>query len=286
MIQKWWTRSVVGLLAAGALMAYSSGPPDGYAGDPPAMNNCTACHSTFPVNSGDGTLSLVGLPETYVPESTYTFQVTLQDPGQSRWGFELTVIDGAGNQAGVLEAVDGTVQISEGPGNQRDYAKQTSSGTFNGQPSATWTLRWTAPPAGTGPVTFYVAGNAANGNFSTSGDYIYTTTLSSAPVAVEEENSSPRQGALPYRLYPNPLHAPQTVQIQGVPGSRGPVQALVLDSSGRLATLLTLEASGSGMAQGYWSGKDLENRPLKAGTYWLHIPQGSKPVTLPLLWLP
>ncbi len=284
MTPKRWILGLGGLLAAGTLMAYSGGAPNGYAGDPPAMNNCTACHSTFPVNSGDGTLSLAGLPETYVPESTYTLQVILQDPGQSRWGFELTVIDEAGNQGGVLEAVDGTVQISEGPGNQRDYAKQTSSGTFNGQSSATWSLRWTAPPAGTGPVTFYVAGNAANGNFSTSGDYIYT--LSSAVVTVEEADTSPRQGALPYRLYPNPLHAPRTVRIQGLTGPPGQVQALVLDSSGRLATLLTLEPSGAGRAQGYWNGKDLENRPLKAGTYWLHIPQGRKPIVLPLLWLP
>ncbi len=274
--------SLLGMIVATGLQAYSGGPPNGYAGDPPAMNNCTACHGTFPVNSGDGTLAIVGLPEVYQPGSTYTFQVTLEDPGQSRWGFELTVIDEAGNQAGTLEAVDGTVQISEGPGTQRDYAKQTLSGTFPGQTSATWTLRWTAPAAGAGVATFYVAGNAANGNGSVSGDYVYT--LNTAVVAVAEGEASEIQGSTQPHVVPNPLTSPQPLRIQGVPGA--PPHALVLDSAGRLVSLLPLQTLGTGDLQGQWTGRDLHHRPLHPGTYWLHLRSPSSTVVLPLLWLP
>lgn len=37
-------------------------------------------------------------------------------------------------------------------------------------------MTWNAPNSGVGSITFYVAGNAANGNFNTSGDNIYATT--------------------------------------------------------------------------------------------------------------
>ena len=42
-----------------------------------------------------------------------------------------------------------------------------------------WTFKWTAPTNDVGPITFYAAGNAANGDFSTSGDYIYTQKATS-----------------------------------------------------------------------------------------------------------
>ncbi|MBC7931811.1 MAG: PQQ-dependent sugar dehydrogenase, partial [Rubrivivax sp.] len=47
---------------------------------------------------------------------------------------------------------------------------------FPGQKNgASWTFRWTAPAEDVGPVTFYAAGNHANGDGNTSGDNIYFT---------------------------------------------------------------------------------------------------------------
>jgi hypothetical protein len=157
--------------------AHSGGPNDGYAGDPPNYRNCTHCHSTFPVNSGDGVLEIQGLPAEYIPESTYVLTVFLADTGQMRWGFEMTVINSADSlQAGEMIPVNPSrVQISPGAGSQRDYAKQTSTGTDPGQPNGTtWSINWTAPLAGTGPVQFYLAGNAADNNNNKWDDYIYT----------------------------------------------------------------------------------------------------------------
>ena len=44
-----------------------------------------------------------------------------------------------------------------------------------------WEFQWTAPDADVGPITFYAAGNASNGNFNPIDDYIYTTQSESTP---------------------------------------------------------------------------------------------------------
>ena len=43
--------------------------------------------------------------------------------------------------------------------------------------TGTWTFNWTPPAAGSGPVHFYLAGNAVNGNNSSDGgDHVYTAS--------------------------------------------------------------------------------------------------------------
>ncbi len=68
-------------------------------------------------------------------------------------------------------------QLSNPGGQGAQYFKHRSAGTFAGQANnATWSFDWTAPGAGVGQVTFYVAGNAANNNGSDLGDRIYATS--------------------------------------------------------------------------------------------------------------
>ncbi|MCB2199473.1 choice-of-anchor D domain-containing protein [bacterium] len=152
--------------------AFSGGPPQGRAGDPPGNANCTVCHSSFGVNSGDGSLTISEILE-YEPGETYDLTVSLTDDGQSRWGFQAIPKDGSNATAGALVISDGTNTQANG-----DYINHTSTGTNAGSTTGnSWDFQWTAPAAGTGDVTFYVAGNAANNNFSTSGDYIYTISM-------------------------------------------------------------------------------------------------------------
>ncbi|MBZ0263137.1 T9SS type A sorting domain-containing protein [bacterium] len=158
------------MLAVSSAFAYSGGPPNDRAGNPPAFANCTQCHSSFPVNSGNGALDITELFE-YTPGETYTLEVNLSDPGQQRWGFELTIYDDGNDFAGEIDVTDNTNTQLNG-----DFLKHTGNGTYFGEQQGTWSFDWTAPAEGTGEVTIYLAGNAANGNFSTSGDYIYTTT--------------------------------------------------------------------------------------------------------------
>src|SRR4029079_17212748 len=88
--------------------------------------------------------------------------------------------------AGDLQTLDGLTQVlnNAGPGGARQYIEHTAAGTFVGQQnSASWTFNWTAPPTDIGPVTFYAAGNQANNDGNTSGDYIYKTFVVSAPAS-------------------------------------------------------------------------------------------------------
>lgn len=176
------------LFVTALALGYSSGPPQGYAGDPPGNNNCTFCHNSFPVNSGDGTQTITELTE-YIPGETYTLEISISDPGQSRWGFQLTAKDGDNQFAGILENVDGNAQPN---GN---YINHTSQGTQLGEDMGTWTVEWWAPDEGVGDVTFYLANNAANGNFNDQGDYIYTTSV-----------TVPEGGGDPYDIIATPIN--------------------------------------------------------------------------------
>ncbi|MBK9167717.1 MAG: IPT/TIG domain-containing protein [Bryobacterales bacterium] len=53
----------------------------------------------------------------------------------------------------------------------------------SGTGSATFEFDWTAPENDVGPVDFFAAGNAANGNGSNTGDRIYSTTARLTPEA-------------------------------------------------------------------------------------------------------
>jgi uncharacterized repeat protein (TIGR01451 family) len=98
----------------------------------------------------------------------------------------LTVLDTSDEKAGDLQTLDGFTQVlnNAGPGGARQYVEHTSAGTFVGQQNgASWTFNWTAPSTDIGPVTFYAAGNQANNDGNTSGDYIYKTFVATAPAS-------------------------------------------------------------------------------------------------------
>lgn len=168
-----------------SVFAYSNGAPNAYAGNPPQNRNCTQCHDDYPVNSGDGSVAITGLPAGgFVPGYTYDLGVTVTDPGQQRWGFELAVLYVSGTsylQAGTLICTQQTTTVISSSAS-RDYLKQIVSGTFPGTPGPTsWQFQWTAPDITVDSLTFYVAGNAANNSSTFDGDYIYTVTYGLTP---------------------------------------------------------------------------------------------------------
>ena len=168
------------------VQGFSSGPPAGYTGAPgEEPEACAECH--VPADAGTGHISITA-PQTYVPGQTYPITVTHTNADQTRlrWGFELTVLDTSDEKAGDLENIDGLTQLlnNQGPGGARQYIEHTAAGTFVGQQNgASWTFNWIAPATDVGPVTFYTAGNQANNDGNTSGDYVYKTFVASAPAS-------------------------------------------------------------------------------------------------------
>jgi hypothetical protein len=78
----------------------------------------------------------------------------------------------------VIRVDESRTQISRAL-NGRQYLKHTAIGTDPGTPDAApgWAFAWLAPSQPTGPVTFYAAGVAANGNGFNTGDLVYDARL-------------------------------------------------------------------------------------------------------------
>ena len=170
------------IVSSGSVFAFSNGPPDEKTGAPNETTCAQAnCHTGNDLNVSGGSLMLT-IPETYIPSEVYTIVVNLARAGQSRWGFEMTALDADGARAGTFDVdTAGNTQLSEA--NSKQYIKHTSAGTAQGTNDAhSWEFEWTAPDADIGPITFYAAGNASNGNFNPVDDYIYTAQSELAPL--------------------------------------------------------------------------------------------------------
>jgi hypothetical protein len=99
----------------------------------------------------------------------------------------MTALDGADQKAGTFATLNSFTQVinNQGPFPSRQYIEQTTDGSFFGQHNgASWTFQWTAPADVVGVITFYVAGNQANGDGSSSGDNIYFNFAAAQPVSV------------------------------------------------------------------------------------------------------
>ena len=167
-------------LFASAAFAHSAGADPGYTGSPGDEGfTCSACHG--PLNTGSGSVKITFPDVSYTPGQKYTISVLITDPQAQRWGFELGAWQSsnlATNQEGTLTAgADGFTRVI--PFQSWQYITHTSQGTRLGQRnSAEFKFDWTAPAAGAGEVSFYVAANAANGNGTNDqGDLIYSSSL-------------------------------------------------------------------------------------------------------------
>jgi uncharacterized protein (TIGR03437 family) len=117
--------------------------------------------------------------------------LTITDSRARVYGFQASArIDNNATkgQAGNFTAGASQIVLCES-GNVRGSAGCPSSAPVqfieHSRPFTTNTISftWTAPASDVGPVTIYVAANAANGNGDDSGDHIYTTKLQLSPSA-------------------------------------------------------------------------------------------------------
>ncbi|TAH39330.1 MAG: hypothetical protein EYC70_00660 [Planctomycetota bacterium] len=176
---------------AGAFLLYSSGPINDRASNPPSYANCTSCHTTNPVNSGDGGVAISGVPAEYTPGATYPITVMLQDPNQRRWGFEIAVFGPNDNNIGTTTITNANLTQKSTVGG-RSWIKHTTAGTFAGTVNGpvSWSFDWTAPAAPGGIAFFYVSGNAANNNGFNTGDFIYNSSTAAAPAGAAHADST------------------------------------------------------------------------------------------------
>ncbi|HRY98942.1 MAG TPA: T9SS type A sorting domain-containing protein [Bacteroidales bacterium] len=237
-----------------AELSSSSGSPGGKTGSPgDGGATCSQCHGGTPSPQTGWITS--NIPASgYVPGQTYTITATGTHPGVSRFGFEVTAEKSGGTKTGGFTITD---VAQTRMANSNNSVTHTSSGFSPSGSSKSWSFDWTAPASGSGAVTFYGAFNAANGNGATSGDVIYTSSLS-----VNESVSTGINLAAgnAIKVFPNP--ATDRLSVSWEPS----VATLVLwDMSGRdKARITLLNGEGTlelaGIAPGMYFLGDMEGR--------------------------
>jgi uncharacterized protein (TIGR03437 family) len=172
---------------------HSYGPPPRVTGGPgDNARACTLCHGGNVPNAGTGSVKiLLQSGNVYIPGVKQRVTVQVADPNQRRWGFELSArlnSDPEKGQAGDFTPVDQMTQVICEDNAPKPcpsgvlFVTHTAAGTRNGtRNGASFQFDWSPPATNSGPVTFYVAGNAANGDGTNNGDLIYTSSIELAP---------------------------------------------------------------------------------------------------------
>ena len=180
------------LLPAYLLLSYSSGAPFGYSGSPGDNGRtCNQCHVAGSTYTPDFVVD--GIPANgYTPGQTYQLTLTVNNANSAKKGFEACVEDDSHQRQGSFANADTHTQAIH----SNEYVTHTSSGTTQ----SAWTFNWTAPATAQGNLTLYFAVNIADGNGSTSEDFI-----DSGSVAIPlDTNAMDDEVTASIHIYPNP----------------------------------------------------------------------------------
>jgi len=239
------------LLPAYLLLSYSSGAPFGYSGSPGDNGRtCNQCH-TYSGSGYSPTFDVTGIPANgYQPGQTYQLTLSVSNVTTAKKGFEACVEDANHQKQGTFSNADSNTQAIQ----NNEYITHTGSGTTQ----SAWTFNWTAPATTQGDVTLYFAVNMANGNGSTSGDYIQSGSV----VIPIDTNAMNDQIADAIHIYPNPadnyiwLQSEYTdfdhISITDILGKNYPVKL---------------------------KNKQIDIRFLPSGTYILNLEKGKTTIT-------
>ncbi|MBL8211562.1 MAG: hypothetical protein JNK87_12650 [Bryobacterales bacterium] len=188
--------------------AYAGGPDARHTGAPGDQTCATAgCHTGTAVNGGPGNVAIAFPNEsmTYTPGTRQRWTVTVTDAQQRVFGFQATArleSNLSGGQAGSFQNVDARTAVICDDGAVRpasgcraafnvEFIQHTNANTTN-----TFTIDWDPPATDVGNVRIYIAGNAANGNNTNSGDRIYTRSYTLTPATTGGGGNRPTISAV------------------------------------------------------------------------------------------
>lgn len=223
--------------------SYSAGPSAGGLGNvsgSAGVANCSggSCH---PAGSAAKTkASLTGIVSLfsnasatapvvggYVPGTKYWVKLTAENTTPLlKFGFQASCVSGTTTKvnAGTLAAMPGSnTAVKTGAINVIEHTKALDATSFQ----YVSIFEWTAPPAGTGDVTFYVMVNAVNGNGTTSGDEPgvgMTKTFYEKTTSIGEIKNN-----IASKIYPNPCTNVLSIES----ASNDKFMATVYDLNGR-----------------------------------------------------
>ena len=225
-----------GLIAVEQAYTNSGGPPAGHTGAP-GESTCISCHGGSSLNPGNAIRTLVfngnASLTSYVPGTTYTVVYTVSNPATTVFGFQMIAKRANGTNAGTFVVTSpAQTQVVSG------YLQQTFAGSqASPAGSKSWSFSWTAPSAGAGTVSFYVATNVANGNGSDSGDEIYTNVFTLSEAAASAIIAAP---TLPASAFCVGANLQLTFNATGTFGSGNVFTAQLSDANGSFTAPTTI----------------------------------------------
>ena len=203
----------------------------GSPGETTCVNNC---HNSYALNDGTGSVTITSdIPNwEYMTGDTYNIDVTVTHIGSTLFGLGVECLDGSSPNlnAGVL-IITNTAETQIKNATISSILRKNVVHKLNGgvgTDSKTFSFKWAAPTTNIGNVTFYVAGNGANGDNNKLLDHIYTTSQVVTPAfgASVADVSSFVNGI---SLYPNPAHESVTVSYNTIAGENIEVSLISVD---------------------------------------------------------
>lgn len=207
-----------------------TGAPSGNSGSPTDGANCSNCHGSATTKAG---LITSDIPATgYVPGNQYNITAMITEAGVSKFGFQVSTLLNNGTKAGTMAKADDSTQLV---GN--NHITHTLAGTTATGNSRKWTFKWTAPAANSGPVSFYGAFVAANGNSSSDGgDKVYLSKLTASEAGHVGIASFEEKGMA---IYPMPFNETLTVNKGHQTFGTATIKIFTLDGKQVLETVVS-----------------------------------------------
>jgi hypothetical protein len=203
--------------------------------------NTSGCHTGNLVNASGGSIAITSVPTftggKYIPGQTYTVSVKVARTSFNLFGFDFEALKSNATDAGIFTItndIETKIDTAGVAGKLRANVVHVIYGGASAG-SHTFTFDWKAPAAGTGTVTLYAAGNAANGNGTTSGDYIYNTSkvlTEDTSIGISEQNDN--SSAIRLVVYPNPVVSSVNLSYELDKNSK--VSAKLFSLNGQLVT--------------------------------------------------
>jgi hypothetical protein len=139
--------------------------------------SCHSCHFDYDLNKSEGNLSITGIESIITPSLKIQINVSVTRPDLGKAGFQITSRYDDGTQAGHFQLNE---NVSLTPNTPGDIA-YLQHAVGNVEPSVskkTWSFIWTAPDTiKSDSIIFNIAANAANGDASEFGDWIYVQEI-------------------------------------------------------------------------------------------------------------
>ena len=230
------------------LTSSSGGRTDGRSGSPGDANqDCGQCHGTSTASSSS--MIATDIPSTgYIGGTEYNVTVSVAETGASMFGFQITAEHSSNAKAGTFATGGNTVIYTS---NSDHLVTHNNAGTF-GTDSKSWTMTWTAPSSGSGDVTFYVAGNGADGSTDATGDVIYTDSQAAVEDVANGLEAIYQNSSL--RVYPNPT-----------------IDFFMINEIVKVSNVVLYDLKGSEVKSFANSVNQFDVSDIEQGTYLLYI---------------